>query len=334
MGMVVSGGASFLADNLTITKNGANEATLTANTAGQIGSALCGVVLALTTNAFNPTSAKADAFSDATGAANSIDTTGGVGNTNAFFSTNKYQGNFTSSGNLVTSCPLTLVNWQSETLRHGIKITAVRDCTLTKVTKDSHCAGTKAHLYLASNNSLIETVDFVGNDAAFNQSLSSGISYNILASSGGAGYMAAIDNNTPDPSYPYTDSNVSVITGIVNNSSTDPTNWFNISSITTSAGAIATNTIKTVALSYLDGTYTKARLCSYGLILPTGTTATFDIDLTGGGSYTITNGVVDTWVDLGGSKTFNGAKLRIALNQGTASDSVHPSIQGYCLMVV
>jgi hypothetical protein len=91
-----------------------------------------------------------------------------------------------------------------------------------------------------------------------------------------------------------------------------------------------------VALTGLDGSYTKARLHPYNFIQgATGlNTCTFDIDYTGNGSFDITGLTVDDWMDLSGVQVFNGAVMKITLSKATGDYTDTPSLQGYAFLVV
>ena len=115
------------------------------------------------------------------------------------------------SGNNLTENLTTDASWDSssQTLKSGWNITIINTFRLTKVFKPSISGATRAYIYYSNNNTQIANATFTGNVATFNNVLSAGQTYSIVADKDGTSYTWP--NKPYAGGYPIAKTNFNVV---------------------------------------------------------------------------------------------------------------------------
>lgn len=286
-------------------------------------------IVAGATAAYPPDKAQAEAFTQAAGALSLVDTTGGAGNTDATFSTNKYKSAYTIT-QVDEAHGRSQTTDQTRQGSMGYKIlVGAADVVLTKITKHASCTATTARLQNASKAD-IEAVSFSGNIAVYNRTLTAATDYYVCVDSGGSTNFASKECSG---AFPNAGTNISWTGGLVGggDSTSVGGDVVSITAGVSSTSVAAQTTIKSVALTHLNGAWTQLKLSTCGASLPAGSSLAFDIAASGT-TYGLVDQLVDTWIT--SSQTLSGAKLRIKINAAAGAYATEPSLQGYVLQVI
>lgn len=258
-----------------------------------------------------------DLFSDSSGYSNTIDTGAA---TTATFSTNKYF----NTGNLSTAdtTGVTYGSGGTASAKCGMKFETKTACILTKITKTAACDATTAYL-LNSSKAVIASASFSGNDAVFNQNLTTSTTYYAAVDSGGSNY--SYKQGTP-VSYPISKTNINYTIGL-DNTGNDLNNYgFNIASVTTDI-ALEKRIIQTTAQTL---PFTPSKYQLYTLNATTGSgSVDFDVSFDNGAHYD-TDKTLNTIYDI----TNAGTELILKINLKTDDSEAGTSeSSGYALMI-
>ncbi|MDD5340179.1 MAG: hypothetical protein PHV13_02930 [Candidatus ainarchaeum sp.] len=297
---------------------------LNASLNNQIAELMVGNVFVESTAGINYSAAQPEFFSDADGKRNTVDTA----NTDTIFSGTSHTAHFAATA--PETLGETLGSNTVDAGAAGEQITTTSACNpIVSVTKKSTCTATRCRITASNKTTVLGTATFSGDVATFSPhvALAASTVYYILLDNSGSNYSRAYNTGV---SYPKTGG---AVFNFTDHSSTGSGYADGIVSVTTEATAAATSRhIQTIALTAMDGSYSRLRLHPYLLALATGNTCTWAIDYTGDGTWQKTGQAVDSWVDLGGAQTLTGAKMKITLSQGTGSDADTPSCKGYGLV--
>lgn len=275
-----------------------------------------------------------DFFSDSTGLQNSVDATGGAGNTDATFdnAAKSYYADFLNSP-VIDAHGLVLVSSASYAQKWGLKITVTANTVLTKVVKHSSCDATKCYIYDSGNpvsGNLLAQADFAGDDATFALAISSSTTYYVVVDKAGAAFTVRYVGGAGI--FPVAGTKLNWVAGWYAETNTDSVDFGScVVSVTTTEPTSSSRTVKSAALSGLNGTYTKIALFCHGKSLPTGTNVKWDLDANGDGTYNLTDQTVDTVIT--SAQTLAGAKIRVQLNRGTGAGADQPLFKGWALAV-
>lgn len=340
--MQISSGASQQGDNITIDANSLGDLQISDLQQERVDDALALLAFSGLFTGLKTTNTQPDGFGVAAGNLSTVDTTGGTGNTDATFDTNKYKAVFIG----LPSTPHSITNPGSTgsqvgvSFAYGEKFTCNQASYVISITKNGTCTATRARI-IHSGGTTLGTATFSGDVATFSSPvlLTSGETYYALNDKSGAAFTEA--PSQAGLGYPVAGTDISLEAGAYNDGANHDLagEGHGLISIQTKTadGTPITQTIKSVALSALDGAagaYTQIRLHPYNFVngASGGNNLKFDVSFNGT-SWDLTDLAVDKWNSLGTGITLANMKVRLKINGGTGTVADVPTVQGWVITV-